>query len=125
MIKTIKIGSNNYDLKSSAYTMFAYKNETGRSLISDVNTLYKKFSKIQELSQEEQNDLMLEEMDDLSEKTLKLAYIMICEQNKGFKSYDEFLREIDSLYENVDWILEVLELGMTPFQGRVSNTSIK
>ena len=41
MEKTIRIDGKDYKMKSSAYTQFAYKNETGRGLLSDIMDLQK------------------------------------------------------------------------------------
>lgn len=116
MIKTIKIGENSYDMKSSAYTMFKYKNETGRDLLKDINSINTKYSYITKLSEDEQDSAWMEEITGIIENVLRLAYVMIVEQNKEFKSYDEWLKELDGMLENQEWVMEVLELGMSPFR---------
>ena len=39
MLKIIKIDKTDYKMKSSAYTAFAYKDETGRNFLSDIMKL--------------------------------------------------------------------------------------
>lgn len=119
MVKTIKIGNKEYDLKSSAYTMFAYKDQMGRDLLKDLNDLNKLQVKIGNLPKEEQDEAWLNEASGLVEKTLKLAYIMIKEQNKDFKEYTEWLKDIDGLLDDATWISQVLEVGISPFRGRL------
>lgn len=111
MVKTVKIGDKTYDLKSSAYTMFAYKDETGNDLMEDINALNKK---VEELGKN--SDKWLIEIMPIVEKTLKLAYIMIKEQKKDFMEYNKWLKELDGLLDETSWILDVLEVGISPFR---------
>lgn len=111
MIKTTRIGDKDYVLKSSAYTIFAYKNETGRELLDDIASL----EKMCDSKKPSINDLY--KMTNLG---LKLAYILIMEGDASFKlSYDDFLRSIDSLYEDATWIKDVILVGSSPFCGRI------
>ena len=119
MLKTVNIGKKDYVLKSSAYTIFAYKNETGRDLLSDLNSINEKYIKISKLTEEEQNSSWMTEITGIIENTLKIAHIMIRENDKSFKEYNEWLKDIEELLENPNWIMEVLEVGIAPFQGRV------
>lgn len=119
MLKTVKIGNKDYVLKSSAYTIFAYKNETGRDLLVDLNSINEKYIKISKLTEEEQNSAWMNEITGIIENTLKIAHIMIRENDKTFKEYNEWLKDIDELLENPNWIMEVLEVGIAPFRGRI------
>ena len=107
MKKIVNIGGKEYTMKSSAYTQFKYKDDTGRRMLSDLQEI----TKLQGKKQEE----MIEGMDDLTEIVLRMAYVMIEEADASqVKSYEEFLKSIDSLYDNVDWISEVIELATSP-----------
>lgn len=119
MVKTIKIGENEYDLKASAYTMFAYKDQMGRDLLKDLNDLNNMQTKILNLPEDEQDEAWINEVTNLVEKTLKLAYIMIKEQNKDFKEYNEWLKDLNGLLDDATWIGQVLEVGISPFRGRI------
>ena len=73
-------------MKSSAYTAFAYKDETGRNFLSDIMKLseYK--------SLKDSNTVKSAEMlDDLNLLLLRIAYIMIKEADESqvtdFKSF--------------------------------------
>lgn len=108
MRKVVKISDKEYSMKSSAYTQFKYKNDTGRGLLEDLN----KIQKYQDLSQEEQ----VNKTQELLELLLRLAYIMIEEADeKQVKSYEDFLKNIDGMLDNVDWINEVVILASSPF----------
>ena len=119
MLKTVNIGKKDYVLKSSAYTIFAYKNETGRDLLVDLNSINEKYIKISKLTEEEQNSAWMNEITGIIENTLKIAHIMIRENDKTFKEYNEWLKDINELLENPNWIMEVLEVGIAPFRGRI------
>ena len=107
MKKVIKISGKEYTMKSSAYTQFKYKNDTGRKMLKDLQEI----AKLQDAKEEE----MIEGIEDLSEIILKMAYVMIEEADSTqVKSFDDFLKEIDNLYENTEWMNEVIELATSP-----------
>lgn len=107
MKKQVKIGEKEYFMKSSAYTQFKYKNDTGRKLLADIQTI----TKLQGIDNEE----MLGEMDDLIEILLRLSYTMIEEADpKQVSSYENFLKETDGIFDNQDWIMDVIELATSP-----------
>lgn len=107
MKKVITICGKEYTMKSSAYTQFKYKDETGRKMLKDLQDI----AKLKDLKDEE----MIDELDDLTETILKMAYVMIEEADANqVKGYDDFLKGIDNLYENIEWINEVVELATNP-----------
>lgn len=103
MVKTIKIDGKSYDMKSSAYTQFAYKNETGRSLLDDIQHL-------QNINVEEYSNL-----DNFIELITDISYVMIKEADeKQVQNKIEFLKGINNLLEDTDWITQVIELAIMP-----------
>lgn len=107
MKKTIKIGDKEYFMKSSAYTQFKYRDETGRRLLDDIQ----KLSGINKLTESEQ----ISQVDDLIELILRMAYIMTEEADpKQVTNFEEFLKGIDGLFEETTWINEVIELATSP-----------
>lgn len=107
MKKTIKIGEKSYFMKSSAWTQFKYRDETGRRLLDDIQ----KLSKLNTLSEEEQ----VAQTDDLIELLLRIAFIMIQEADeKQVGTFEEFLKGIDGLFEETAWIYETIELAAAP-----------
>lgn len=117
MVKTINIGGKNYDLKSSAFTVFAYKDQMGRDLLKDISSINDLYNDIQKLPEEKQESAWLNKYTDILETILNLAYIMIKEQDKSFKEYKEWLKDLDKLSVNPNWIMEILEIAISPFQG--------
>lgn len=109
MERLIKISGKVYKMKASALTQFLYKNDTGRSFLSDIKKLNKLNSK--ELTEED----TIDSFDDVNELILKVAYTMIKQgDNTQVTNYEEFLDSIDDLYSEPDWIAEVIELACSP-----------
>lgn len=107
MKKIINIGGKDYTLKASAYTQFKYRNDTGRKMLQDLQELAK--------LQNADEDTMIGGIEDLTEMVLKMAYVMIEEADSTqVKSYDEFLKGIENLYDDINWINEVIELATSP-----------
>lgn len=113
MKKIVKIGGKEYTLKSSAYTQFKYRNDTGHKLLDDIQ----KISKLIEAPEEEQ----ISQMDDIIDLILRIAYIMILEADeKQVSTYESFLKGIENLFSDDDnWAKEIIELASSPFSGGV------
>lgn len=108
MEKIITISKKDYKMKASALTQFSYKNETGRSFLKD----------LQKLTTIDVKDT--DALDDITELVLKVAYVMVKEADKSqITNYEDFLRNIENLYDNIDWINEVLELACSPLSGQL------
>jgi hypothetical protein len=119
MLKTIRIGSKDYIMKSSAFTPFKYRSDYGTDLLKDINKLNRINMQIAKLPQDEQEQAWLDEIGNIVEMALHMAYCMITEHDKAFMPYDQWLQDIDSLFDNTNWIMEVMELAMSTFHGRV------
>lgn len=116
MKKIINIGNKELTLKSSAYTVLAYKEETGKNLLEDLQ----KISDLQisnDLSDEEQQRKLMVNLEPFMEMLLKLVYVMYKEANKDAESFKDFCEGIDNLFDNVEWLQGVLELAVAPFSG--------
>lgn len=111
MEKTIKIGNKEYLMKSSAYTQFKYKNDTGRTLIKDLTSIGKELGKSQKEEEALEN---FDELDDFIILSLRIAYIMCMEAKSISGSFEEFLMGIDTYLDNLEWIDEVVELAISP-----------
>lgn len=107
MLKTVRIGQKDYDLKSSAYTMFGYKNHTGRELLKDVS----KLNRLQ--GQADQ----FEALGELLEIAEQLAYVMYQENKANPRiSFEAFLEDMDGILEDIGWINDVIALAMSTFR---------
>ena len=112
MKEIIKIGKNEYTIKSSAYTQFKYKDFTGRRMLDDIQQV----ANIGNLSSEEQ----ISKIEDVIDLLLKLVYVMIEEaDNTQVVNYEEFLKSIDSIFDEVEWITKVIQVATAPFSGGI------
>lgn len=108
MVKTITINGTKYDMKASAYTQFAYKNLTGRSFLAD----------IQKLTNLKEDDLL--QVDGLIEILLDISFVMIQENDpKKFTNEEEFIKSISNLFDEPQWIEDVIALAVTPLSGNL------
>lgn len=113
MKKIITIDGKEYEMKSSAYTQFAYKNLTGRSLLKDIQNITKISDNIAE-------DMSL--IDSITEPLLDISYVMIQEANQEqVKSKEDFYKSIDSMYDDYGWINDVLTLAINPLSRQLQN----
>lgn len=120
MEKTIKIGSKEFKMSSSAYTLIKYKNDTGRSLMQDLAEFETKYKDLLNMKEDNINVNILGQVDEIMEMILRIAFIMTNEKDKSqAQTFDDFLKQIDNYYEELDWLNEVVELATSPFQRRV------
>lgn len=107
MKRIIKIGNKEYEMKSSAYTQFKYKNDTGRKLLEDLQNLT-------QLQNKEESE-MIASIDDLTDIVLRISYVMIEEADPSqVTTFEDFLKGIDGLFDNTEWINEVISLAVAP-----------
>lgn len=124
MRKIIRIGSKDFEMQSSAYTQFKYKDETGRSLVKDLITLADKYKDLanKDFGNSELQDI-INQWDDLDEflmMTLKIAFIMTHEADSNQASnFETFLKQVDGYMDNINWFGEVVELALSPLSGQV------
>lgn len=114
MEKIIRICNKDYKMKASALTQFSYKDETGRSFLTDLQ----KLTELKDIGND--FDKNVDALDNVSDLILKMAYIMIKEADKTqTTSYEEFLSGIESLYDDTEWIMQVLELACSPLSRQI------
>jgi len=125
MEKTITIGTKEYLMKSSAFTPIAYKNETGKSLITELTNIANKYQDL-DIDKMDKMELLskFDELEEILTMTLRIAYIMSKEAKSINGSFDEFLMGIDNYLDNLDWMMEVVMLAMTPLSGGIQNIKI-
>ena len=113
MKKIITIDGKEYTMKSSAYTQFAYRNMTNRSLLKDLQHIMTLAEKIDE-------DFSV--IDEITEPILDIAFVMIEEADASqVKTKEDFYKSIESMYDNFDWINEVLTLAINPLSRQLQN----
>ncbi len=112
MQKIIKIGGIEYPMKASAWTQFAYKNETGRSFLDDI-------SKLTELKDLGSDDITasLNTLEPLINIILDVSYVMINEATPNkFNNKEDFYKSVESILddENMDAITDIITLALSP-----------
>ncbi len=117
MEKRIKIGSKEFNMSSSAYTQFKYKNDTGRSLLADIVGCQDKYKLLlDEKNASEMSIEFMDQLDDLMSMVLRIAFIMTNEADKNqAQTFDDFLKQVDNCYVDLGWLNEVVELATSPF----------
>lgn len=129
MEKRIKIGKvtiiedgkqvekdNEFLLKSSAFTQFSYKNTFGRSFLKDIKFLV-------ELNKKGISEDDIEIVDDINNIVLPISYIMIKEADPSqVTDYEDYLRKLDDLYTNFEWVNEVILLAASPISRQLQNS---
>lgn len=116
MEKKIKIGDKEYLMKASAWTQFAYKNETGRSFLTDIKDLTKLANKNITIDD-------IEILDDINNLVLPIAFVMTKEANSSQAvDYQDFLKGIDNLYDDLEWINDIIILACSPISRQLQNS---
>ena len=117
MEKTIKIGSKDFKMSSSAYTQFKYKNDTGRSLMADLVGCQDKYKLLLDEKNITTDSLeYMNELDDLMNMVLRIAFIMTNEADKNqAQTFEDFLKQTDNYFGDLSWLNEVVELATSPF----------
>ena len=138
MEKIVKIGTKEYKMKASGYTLFAYKNEFKSDLLKDLKKVVASFKDVDlnavKKSNETEttenkdvnlNDTLLDNLDlfdgvsDMIDILYKISFIMIREADKNqVANFEEFLKNIDTMLDDNDWISDVIDLVTSPFGGR-------
>jgi len=118
MEKVITISNKNFSMKSSALTQFSYKDFTGRSFLNDLQDLTKMHDK---------KNPSIDDLDNVTELILKIVFILIKEYDNKYNTnqitdYQDLLSQIDNLYDNTEWLYQVLELACSPISRQLQVT---
>ncbi len=131
-MKTINIDGKEYKIHCTAYTKFQYKQLFGRGIFKDIKILNqlevtreKTIKKAKEenpnITPEELDSLVgmevFEDLDEVIDVMLKIAYVEILTANPKFKSFEDFIKSIENIKINESWVSEVTELAVTSFCG--------
>lgn len=109
MKKIINLGGKTYTMQSSALTQFKYRDMTGRKLMQDIDS-------IKELKANKDDTLNI--LDDFLEILLQITYVMIVESDASqVGSFEDFLKNTETLFDSMDWVNDVIELALTPISG--------
>lgn len=134
-MKKIAICGKEYKIESNGYTRFLYKQTFDRKILADISKISEFYDKIEEYSKKMQKEnlskeeidkktgnYMLENIDDVLDILLMLAYIFIITANPKMESFQEWLTGIESIDVNAPWVNEVAELAVSSFRGQGTDT---
>lgn len=111
MKKNITIGSVTFPVQSSAFTPFAYKNMTGRELLTDLMTIQ---DKITEAQADEKK--APEIISAILANVWELAYTMYAEADKNAVAFPEWLKQFDGILDDNSWLAEVVATAAATFR---------
>ena len=127
-MKKITICDKEYSIDCNAFTRFQYKKVFGTGIFSDIkvlnqfsdrqNEIRKKLEKENATEEEIQkaiNEMMLDNLDDFIDVIEKIAYISIYTANPQIESFENWLKGIEKINLNDNWIAEVTELAVNSF----------
>lgn len=113
MRKTITISGKEYEMKANAHILWSYRREFGTELFDDASLVSDKLRKALDLPKEEQNFYIMSVWGDVTGKVLQMAYVMILEGDETFMPFEKWLKEVDDLTTDQNWLNEVLALATT------------
>ena len=124
-MKTIKIGSQEFNISCHASTYRDYADIFDRNIMKDLNTTQNFFRKqikslekhkedMPNASEQEIHELIFEEtandLNDFIECITKMCWICIYDNNKDITCYDEWYASLERLSLSDKWITEVMAL---------------
>lgn len=129
--KTINICGKDYEVSCNAYTRFQYRKMFGVGVMQDMkilkdfsnkqNKIKKELEEDKKLSQkeieEELSTRILEDVDDVIDVALRIAYILIYTENDKIESFEDWLKGIETIDLSSPWIQEVTEFAVNSFHG--------
>lgn len=126
-MEKITINNIEYNVSCNAFTRVKYSSCFGRKIFKDISILNEFNEKLtavdneEELSDKEKETkkqkVSLENMDNMLDVLLQLAYVEIVTANPNFVSYDKWLQGLDNIDLSGEWITTVMNLAMNCFRG--------
>lgn len=106
-MKKITINEKEYDINCTAYTRFLYNKTFGTSIFKDLDRFVKYSAK----------GISLENIDEVIDVALQIAYILIKTANPNIDVYENWLKTIEKITVSDPWISEVTEFAVNSFLG--------
>ena len=111
MKKEITIGNVSIPVQASAFTPFAYRNQTGRELLEDLMEMQ---TSIEQIQADENSAPRL--VSSLLSKILELAYVMNAEADSSVKDFKTWLKQFEGILETNEWLAEVVSVAASTFR---------
>lgn len=119
MEKKLKICGKEYDAKVSVITLLKFYDEFGKDFGETLGNIN---DRLVGLTKEKEADgiAYVKNFGAIVVDATRLAYVMIKEKDPTFKDYDEWVSELDGVYDDMTWISEVIKLGFCLFRRTLS-----
>lgn len=127
-MKTIEICGKKYEIDCNAFTFVEYKKIFKTGILKDMqfiqNYLIKQSVLESQLEEKETNEFkkasqlsehMISDTDEFISKITQITWILIYTKNEKIESYDKWLKSIERLKIDDDWIVEVTEFAVDCF----------
>lgn len=127
-MKTIEICGKKYEIDCNAFTFVEYKKIFKTGILKDMqfiqNYLIKQSVLESQLEEKETNEYkkasqlseyMISDTDEFISKITQITWILIYTKNEKVESYDKWLKSIERLKIDDDWIVEVTEFAVDCF----------
>lgn len=127
-MKTIEICGKEYEIECNAFTFIEYKKIFKTGILKDMqfiqNYLIKQSVLESQLDEKEVNEFkkasqlseyMISDTDEFISKITQITWILIYTNNEKIKEYNEWLKSIERLKIDDDWIVEVTEFAVDCF----------
>lgn len=127
-MKTIEICGKKYEIDCNAFTFVEYKKIFKTGILKDMqfiqNYLIKQSVLESQLEEKETNEYkkasqlseyMISDTDEFISKITQITWILIYTKNEKIESYDKWLKSIERLKIDDDWIVEVTEFAVDCF----------
>lgn len=128
-MKKIKICDKEYTIDCNAFTYIEYKKLFGISIFDDAQVLETVLIKMQiaekaleenkQISEEEINtrltSLLMQDIDEFFSAATRMAYAFIYSVDSNIPAYENWLKSINKMSIDDDWIVEVTELAVSCF----------
>ena len=113
MESKLTICGKEYDAKASILTIEKFYTNFGKDFAETLANLNKRLANLNDV--EETMDY-IKSFGGIGVDATRLAYVMILEKNPSFKSYEEWIGELDCLFDDVSWVSDVVKLGLSVFR---------
>lgn len=127
-MKIIEICGKKHEIDCNAFTFVEYKKIFKTGILKDMqfiqNYLIKQSVLASQLEEKETNELkkaiqlseyMISDTDEFISKITQIAWILIYTKNEKIENYNEWLKTIERLKIDDNWIVEVTEFAVDCF----------
>lgn len=127
-MKTITICGKEFEVDCNAFTFVKYKNIFKTGILKDMQVIQnylikqvvvanqfeeKDITEMEKISQ--MSEYMVSDTDEFIVKITQIAWILIYTANNKIESYENWLKSIDNIKIDDNWIVEVAEIAVDCF----------